>query len=143
MTTLGTTNASRTIAHQNFTTLIWSQSFLRHPRGLNISRLSASESTPVKATECALYYCINTFTSTVTNGILKETLTPVETTISPNSWILGRANPSQDITKEFPPWRLPSLSYHPRYSYPPRTDLTLNNQFNLSQSAISSISSYV
>lgn len=143
LTSLGTTNASLTLAHHNLTTLIWSQTFLRQPPGTNTTLLSLQNPSAVTATECALYYCISSFTSTVINSLLDETIHPLDTVISPSSFRLLPPNPSfPDTTDLLPPSRQSSLSYHPRFSFPRRTDLTLNEKFNLSQSAINSISSF-
>ncbi|KAK4450892.1 hypothetical protein QBC34DRAFT_60414 [Podospora aff. communis PSN243] len=141
----GTTNASRSLAFDNITTLIWSQSILRHPPSTNITTLPLTTGNPgVFAQECVLYYCVNTYTSTVADGILFKNITPSadHATRDPSSWALFSSFPDQP-PPELPPARELDISYHPRFSSPSRTDLSFGGGYNISQAAINSISSFV
>lgn len=143
----GTTNATRSLAFNNITTLIWSQTVLRHPASTNITTLPLTLANPsVFAKECALYYCVNTYNSTVAGGVLSETIvpSPEHAARDPASWSLRPLNPSQ-APPEFSPSRQLDISYHPRFSFVPRTDLSFagGGGYNISQPAINSISSMV
>ncbi|KAK0639797.1 hypothetical protein B0T16DRAFT_337422 [Cercophora newfieldiana] len=147
MTLRGTTNASRSLAFGNITTLIWSQTMLRHPASTNITTLPlTSTDTGVFARECALYYCVNTYNSAVSNGVLFESISPApdQSTREASSWALVPSIPGQ-APPSFSPSRQLDISYHPRFSFPRRSDLSFagGGGFNISQTAINSISSLV
>ncbi|KAK5653985.1 hypothetical protein OQA88_7661 [Cercophora sp. LCS_1] len=132
----GTTNASRSLAFPGLETLIWSQTILRHPPSTNTTYLGSSLSA-VTATECALYYCVKTYNTTVTNGILTSSASPMKVDRDPSSWELRSFSNSPAPT--LPATRQKDISYHPRFSFPLRTDLSLGG-YNISQAAVNSIS---
>lgn len=148
MTLRGTTNATRSIAFSNITTLIWSQTILRHPASTNITILPLTSADPgVFARECILYYCVNNYNSTVSNGVLSETISPSpdHAARDPSSWALLPSIPNQ-APPAFSPSRQLDISYHPRFSFPRRSDLSFagpGGGYNISQNAINSISSMV
>jgi len=151
MTFYGTGNASDTTSFRQLQgktdTLIWSTSLLK----------TRSSSPPLiwpdsnlEAIECALYYCVNHYQSAVLDGVLQEVVTPVQGAArSPLSW---------DPIK-YPYWwsdqgnsplndtMLDSIGFDRRFSIIGRSDLALvsgsdDGQFNLSQTAVDSISSF-
>jgi hypothetical protein len=82
MTSFGTANASKTSSMQHLDdTLIWAISFLRAPAG------SEWPDEKPEAVECALYYCLNEFRTTVNSSVVEEATTPVpDWRRSPDSW---------------------------------------------------------
>lgn len=135
----GTTNSSRSLAFPHLSTLIWSQTILRHPPSTNTTYLGSSLS-PVTATECALHYCVKSYNVTVTNGILTSSASTTDLSRDPSSWKLQGVlnNPPPTL----PATRQDDISYHPRFSYPPRTDLSIGG-YNVSQAAVNSISQMI
>ncbi|KAL1623316.1 hypothetical protein SLS56_008316 [Neofusicoccum ribis] len=143
MTTYGTGNASKTVSMQDLDTLIWSLGILKvSPNPTNDT--AEWPDLPVSATECALYYCINRYDTTVRNGTLHETATPVaDAKRAVDSW--------QPV--DFPEsWRalnntmLASIEFDEYFSCIERSDLVLEapdgERFNVSQNAVDSISAY-
>jgi hypothetical protein len=141
LTMFGTANASKSIAFQDKDTLIWSQSLIRHrtdPTVLGINQTNPG----LEATECALFYCVKRYTSTVDNGTLSEASTVDSSAVrNPDSWSIIQDRNSEDV--DLTPSRRASLSFHPRFSYLARTDLELGVGYNISQAAVDGISSYV
>ncbi|GME48285.1 hypothetical protein BKCO1_1130001 [Neofusicoccum parvum] len=143
MTTYGTGNASKTVSMQDLDTLIWSLGILKaSPNPTNDT--AEWPYLPISATECALYYCINRYDTTVRNGTLHETATPVAgAKRAADSW--------QPV--DFPEsWRplndtmLASIEFDEYFSCIERSDLALEapdgERFNVSQNAVDSISAY-
>jgi hypothetical protein len=113
---------------------------------------------PVEALECGLYYCIETFNSTVTNGTLKEVLTQVNAQRDPGSWQFlysiangdNMTNTEQIVTNLtflgdiFPnlTFSATSIEFDNKTSWVNRTDLSLSNGFNMSKAAVDSISQF-
>ncbi|KAI0468784.1 hypothetical protein F4859DRAFT_524337 [Xylaria cf. heliscus] len=141
MTTFGTGNASRTVGIKSLDTLIWSMTMIR--AGPNPKNSSASwPDVPIAATECALFYCINSYQSAVKAGILFQEVTPVQGTRSPRSWQPLRlyVNETGLIGSEDS-----SIEFSSQFSLFKRSDLALlsnatGHMFNISQSAVDSIS---
>lgn len=140
LTMLGTTNQSRSITYQDIDTLVWSQSVIRHRT--DPSLLQTNDTSPsVEATECSLFYCVKTYTSKVRNGTLFEEATINKTAFrSPESWdiIQDPDRTPLNLTAS----RRASLAFHPRFSYLKRNDLEIGSGYNISQSAVNSISSF-
>jgi len=166
----GTANHTHSIAHKHIDTLIWSQSLFRHrgdPKSRNTRNLH-SNNTDAHAIECALFYCVKQYTSQVINGQLVQNTTTDETfTGNPTSWQLLDPNstscgdldvavPEDEAARPrvLPPARNSSICFDPRLSPRPQTDLQLSSpssssssssparSYNISQSAIDSISSF-
>lgn len=133
MSSYGTGDTSRTIALQDIDTLIWSQSVIRvYPEYSRWPNMS------IGALECGLYYCVNTFTTNVTNGVVYETQEPkTSATRQPDSW---QPYDSYTFLTEA---QMSSLQFDQCVSSVPRTDLEIGEGFNMSQTAINSISSFV
>lgn len=144
MAMLGTTNASQTLAHQDIDTFLWASTILRHPPGTNLTRIESNARSAVTATECALYLCVQSHTCSVGNGILTTSSTEIPSTVNPDSW---KFLDDRDRRTSLSPSRQRSLAFHPRFSYPARSDLSLSasaggetEAFNISQAAVSGIS---
>lgn len=134
MTSFGTGNRNETVSLRDIDTLIWAMSFLR-PHNNN-GRAWAD--VDMEAIECSLYYCVNRYAAAVENAEISELEEPVaNATRSPDSW-----KPSTDAAALDRVGWLDSLEFHPGYSSVQRSDLMLGDNFNISQSAADSISSF-
>jgi hypothetical protein len=139
MTALGTANASETISAYDLDTLIWSMSMIRvRPDATTV----VWPDLPLSAMECALFYCVNNYEFKVSNGALTVTNEQVpDVNRAANSWdVEGWGGGLNESTLE-------SIAFKEPYSSVQRTDLTLvspasRRRFNISQSAIDSISYY-
>lgn len=141
MTTLGTGNASKTISMQDLDTLIWSMSMIRvTPDPTNSS--AAWPNLPHSAMECALHYCINSYSAEVKSGILQENVTKVQDAVrARDSW--EPETSSDNVRDEISS----SIAISDHWSGTRRTDLSLispanNTRYNISQSAVHGIGSY-
>jgi len=79
MASYGTDNATATNTSRDINTLIWFISMMKvlpDPDGDDVKWPQL----PVNATECALFYCVNSYTANVTNGILHENEQPATNT---------------------------------------------------------------
>jgi len=143
MTTLGTGNTSQTVSMQAVDTLIWSTTMLRTDPDPKKPR-AVWPNIPVMATECAVFYCVKKYETAVTNGVLVEHASRVaNTTRSPNSWLPLNAGLAKGLRED----RFKTLQFDHYFSSLERSDLMLvsgasGRTFNVSQSAIDSISSF-
>lgn len=138
LATLGTANASDTVSVQDLDTLIWSMSMIRaDPYG------SAWPNMPVSAMECALFYCVNNYEITVSNGALQQS--------SEQATDFTRASDSWDVPKEYASQmtksQLNSIAFDKMFSAIPRSDLALESptngsRFSIAPVAVNSISHY-
>lgn len=141
MTTLGTGNASKTVSMQDLDTLIWAMSMIRVTQDPTNSS-AAWPDLPHSAMECALHYCINSYSAEVKGGILQENATKVEDAVrAPDSWEPQAfySNVSDEVRS--------SIAFSNYWSAIIRTDLSLispanNTRYNISQSAVDGIGSY-
>lgn len=143
MTALGTDNVSDTMTAQETDTLIWSMSMIRvEPDPTNGS--TQWPDLPVSAMECALFYCVNNYEATVSNGTLRETGKQVmDATRVQTSWELTDDYELNLMNESL----INSIAFHKYFSAFSRTDLMLHspttgNSFNISKDAVDSISSY-
>lgn len=148
MTTFGTPNPSDTNSFRDIDSLIWSTSiFKTHP---NVSNPSAVwPNFPLEATECGIYYCVNSYKSSVQNAVLYEETTRVISAFrNPESWrILNSSFVSIRNTTEL---QKANIAFDNMTSTAARSDLQLlvppssgrPAAYNLSQNAVDSISSY-
>ncbi|KAL1392686.1 hypothetical protein HDK64DRAFT_251005 [Phyllosticta capitalensis] len=131
MVSLGTTNRSQSVSFQDLDTMLYSMSFIRVPNGMNVTENFPNVS--VDATECALYYCVNEYSSHAVNGTLQESVREVSHDQTADSW--------QAVNQSISP------SYHPtslmQSIYFPRTDLELVGSYRMSQEAINGIGSLI
>ena len=126
MTAWSTSNPASTVTFQSLNELLWSMSFI------NVTGQWSNDS--IQATECALYYCVNVYSTTVSNGTLSETASPQPSaTRSLKSWQPGVGTywSSHD-----------PLTFDPMNSTINRTDLMIGDGFNVSQTAIDGIGSF-
>jgi hypothetical protein len=143
MTTFGTGNTSQTVSMQAVDTLIWSTTMLRANPDPKKPR-AVWPNIPVMATECAVFYCVKKYETAVRNGVLIENSTPVaNTTRSPNSWLPLNVGLAKGLRED----RFKTLQFDHYFSSLKRSDLMLvsgasGRTFNVSQSAIDSISSF-
>lgn len=139
MTAFGTSNATESLSFASHDTLIWSmtminvtsngQPFSRHARPVNVS-----------ATECGLWYCVNAYSSAIKNGNLTEIVRPGPSKRNVDSWRpTGNFYRNEIAT---PPPNMINY-YGNNSSSVERTDLQLDEGFNISQAAIYSISKLI
>lgn len=143
MTTLGTTNASRTLSMGDLDTLIWAQSSIIVDADPDGNETRKWPDFDVKASECALYYCVRKYNATSRGGLMHLTSTIQEDDRRlADSWQFTQhpsiaANLSKSVAD--------SVAYHPFDSLMTRSDLQLGRQgssstWNISQTAIDGIS---
>ncbi|KAF7190465.1 hypothetical protein HII31_08179 [Pseudocercospora fuligena] len=138
MTTFGTGNPAKTASMREIDTLIWSMSMIR------VANQDAEKNWPSAAplaNECALYYCVKQYNTTVTNGTINQMSTiRADATRSKTSWQVLDLSPYPDTTLTSSDRE--SLEFDSEQSAIQRTDLTLGENYNISQSSIDSISQY-
>lgn len=140
MTTLGTGNASKTVSMQDLDTLIWAMSMIRVTEDKTNSS-AAWPDLPHSAMECALHYCVNSYSAAVKDGILQENATKVvDATRASDSWQPQSSEPLRNEISS-------SIAFDAYWSGFIRTDLTLvspanNTRYNISQAAVNGIGSY-
>ncbi|KAI8219217.1 hypothetical protein K4K53_008408 [Colletotrichum sp. SAR 10_77] len=150
-----------TIAMKDIDTLLWSMSIIY----ADISALKAAKAlystnespevtwptVPLKALECALYYCGKFVNSTVLKGRLKENITDVAGKRDKYSWASSNQfiDDSSDLLPEYraPPDEIRSLEFHKLWSvarYQPLT-IILNSkeQVTIQANSIKSIGAYI
>jgi hypothetical protein len=152
MTTYGTGNPKKTNRFQNMDTLIWSMSILKQKR---TSKLWPEE-TP-EALECALYYCVNRYSTSVVGGVVQEKVDRVdEAKRFEGSWKWSDPSGTVKLFQKHAnttffasPDEEKSIEFSPRTSFVQRTDLSLRLQsrigmkeFNVSQAAVDGVSSF-
>lgn len=136
MTALGVANASESLTFQDRDTLIWAFSMLR----VNVQKpdRKAWPDIDVDANECALWYCVQEYRSSVVNGNLSELVTSAPSQRNPKSWqVLVKESPSFTDS-----WKN-SLEHSNLRAAAVTTDLQLGTGFNASASAVFSISSTI
>ncbi|KAF8856580.1 hypothetical protein BDZ45DRAFT_727386 [Acephala macrosclerotiorum] len=129
-----TTNRSNTTAFKDNELLLYSLTVIKY-----LTEGGPIPGVPMIAIECSLAYCVNNYTSEMSNGTLSETAKPLPSIVIPPSW-------EQQEESWGPLGTLGSLetSYVeilPNASTATLPDLQLGNQFNISQAAINSIAS--
>ena len=149
MSAYGSGNENKSVSFTSHDTLIWSMTMInttiKDPKTLAADYF---------AIECGLWYCVNSYKSVVKDGRLTELVEPARSTREPDSWrpflpdlSWDVADPSYAFSKSInlfdnstvsQPFK--GLSRFDSYSYVRRTDLQLGEGFNLSQSAIYSVS---
>lgn len=138
MVARGTSNVSQTLSFTSLDALIWSMTMMNFTSADPFINETVSS-----AIECALWYCINSYKSTVKNGNIIEIIQPAPSKKEINSWRPFRKNehdsgvmitPQQSGDVLWQKYNDSRLRFTPR-----RTDLQLEAGFNLSQGAVLSI----
>lgn len=134
MTAFGTSNLTESISFASHDTLIWSMTMMNFTGDDQPSSIDPPPVT-VSAIECGLWYCVNAYTPAVKNGNLTEIVRPSPSKRNVDSWqpITGSLN-DHGITTP------PPINYDGITSSVERTDLQLDEGFNISQAAVYSIS---
>ena len=88
------------------------------------------------ATECALWYCVKEYQSSVQNGTVFESAETVAATPAADSWQLLEGQPRPDETDAIGQALDPVLRAN-------HTDLMIGDGFNVSQSAVASIKHFL
>lgn len=163
LTSYGTGNPNKTNSMKDINTLIWSMSVI-HPdvEALNKSGLTPGDDgdtdgaiqlwpdIPLKATECALYYCVKTVNARVEGNQLIETITQAEgAELDPESWQRsdeptdgGEANiPPEDEknSMEFNLWYSVADYSELRFEFP---DNKTEQYYRVSEKSVKSISNH-
>ncbi|KAI1875462.1 hypothetical protein JX265_004520 [Neoarthrinium moseri] len=149
MTAFGTSDPSQTYMMPDVDTLIWAMSILK----LHDLRLSDEPvdwpSLPIEAVECGLYYCVNQYQPSISDGKLREDVRSLPAFRDNESWQL--LDPTLNYTTlDVTPSQVSSLSFNNTVVYLDHSDLRLhvagengqNIYFNVSQNAVNSISSF-
>lgn len=174
MTAYGTGNPNRTNSFKDVDTLIWSMSVIHidekererlsdewenpHELGEVVDWLKENPwnywpNNPVRASECAVYYCVKEIESRFEGNVLNETWKEGENVIrTPDSFTPTFQD--EDIEEWYAPDNIPdsygSLEFHDRYSAIPVEPLTLNytnatgstSSYIVSEYAVKSISAF-
>lgn len=166
MTAWGTSNVTQTISFTSFDTLIWSMTIMNlttrdWPMGsdtvsamlnqLNVTKREEPwiNNNKISAIECGLWYCVNSYQSTVRNGILSEIVQPTGSKRDPGSWLPIRSDSANGGFKRIIPPRYPHDTPLIRGKNQlaqmanlmganlivRRTDLQIGEGFNVSQAA--------
>lgn len=133
MTAYGTGNLTESISFGSHDTLIWSMTMMNFTGDHSV----AVDSPPVKvsAIECGLWYCVNAYTTAIKNGNLTEIVRPGLSKRNMDSW-QPTGNSFRNILITPPP---KTINYDLTSSVQ-RTDLQLDESFNVSQAAVYGIS---
>lgn len=152
MTTFGTSNPNDTNSFGDSDSLIWSMSIFKiHPNASNASAVWPDFA--VEATECGIYYCVNSYKSSVQNAVLyEETTRRTSAFRNPESWQFLYVYPNEAISSisDMTEAQNASIAFDNITSAANRSDLQLlvpsssgkPTAYNLSQSAVHSISAY-
>lgn len=134
MTAYGTSNQSQSITFSSRDTLLWSMAMIK------VTDPEAKwPSSPVTASECGLWYCVNDYHASVEKGELIEMTSSAPSRRSPESWQLLAEQPQYTVPQKYRRPPPDTLNYYTDSASLLRTDLQLGANFNLSQSAVYSI----
>lgn len=134
MTAYGTGDSTESISFASLDTLIWSMTMMNFTGNHSIS----NDDPPinVSAIECGLWYCVNSYTPAIKNGNLTETVRRSPSKRNKSSW-----QPMRILNGEVfhtPPPN--TINYDGISSSVRRSDLQLDQDFNISQVAVYGIS---
>lgn len=161
MAGLGSVDRNESVSFTSFDTLIWSMTMMNVTKK---EKPTGDFSVSVSATECGLWYCVNSYQAAVKNGKFIETIRPAPSKKNPDSWLPitnnGTASvvaPLEFVFDERPPvesilnntafdgYQSPAhkgpLDVPETIELDVRTDLQLGEGFNVSQAAILTIAS--
>lgn len=141
LTSLGTGNRSETVSMSDVDTLIWSMTMLR-VRPEDQDESSKWPEVSLDATECALYYCVKRYESSITSNDLNSTSTVVTSASrDPESW-QPVASSVEQYQANLTASDVDSLAFDASLSAVERTDLRLGQGYNISQAAVNGLSSF-
>ncbi|KAM5346532.1 hypothetical protein ACJ41O_009537 [Fusarium nematophilum] len=149
MTMRGTSDPNKTVAMDDVDTLIWSQTVIKVDADPESKTNKMWPEFEVQASECALYYCVKSYTAESKDGLISMTSRELkdEQQRNPDSWAsLDRNLQRSDGVAEDV---LRSLAYHPKEAIITRSDLQLHHDganktgWNVSQEAVYGISYYM
>ena len=143
MTVYGTANRTLSVSFHSFDTLIWSMTIMNYTM-----KEEQATSGNFSAMECALWFCVNSYKSAVTNGTLTEIIQPVLSKRNIDSWQPLKSN-SKDSEVYVGIFAVPPEFTHATTEFNitednfmsdrRRTELQLGDGFNVSQGAFYSI----
>ncbi|RSM03291.1 hypothetical protein CDV31_010567 [Fusarium ambrosium] len=148
MTMSGTADPNKTVAMSDIDTLIWAQTIIKVAIKPDPDSNDTWPSFGVRASECALYYCVRRYENAKYNNsrmsFTSEKLKAVER--DPESWasLTSLLQASDGLSDKV----LKSLAYHPHDSFIQRSDLRLRSAdgtrgWNVSDTAVYGISYYM
>lgn len=149
-TTFGTGNPSMTNSMKDVDTLIWSMSFIDVDLEQTQWDSPRWPDVPVRATECALYYCVKSIDVKVESNSLQENATEeTDAKRDPSSWNATEIGSYAAIHEMPPQSELESLEFNKYSTDFPRTDLKLyypNNRimpnYTIDDSTVWSVSAF-
>lgn len=152
MTSFGSGDPNKTNRMQELDTLIWATSMI-YLDPIELRYTSAKwPDAPIRASECAIYYCAQSINSRVDGNAIYENATQdLQVKRDPNSWQpVFTPIDEKYVPENIPPGnKMSSLEWNERYSAMERKDLVLHNpenssspKYTLTESAVKSISSY-
>ncbi|KAF5012927.1 hypothetical protein FDECE_1038 [Fusarium decemcellulare] len=127
LTMFGTGDPKRTVAMKKIETLIWAQSIITVDAKYE-AKTFQWPGPKVTAQECALYYCVMSYTSSVRNATLEENSSEVERYKRiPDSWQIHPAFLPAFEAAKLPEWTKDYLAYDPWLLSMMRFDLALGD----------------
>lgn len=135
MSSFGTGDPAKTNRMQEINTLIWSMSTIYADEESPISISFSWPDMPLRATECALYYCIKTVETKVDNNVIRETTTEETAAVrDPESWEIMLSTLMNHAPESIPPENASAtLEFNEYYSIVRREDLVLHFPDNPSE----------
>lgn len=138
LTSFGTGDPMETSSMQDIDTLIWSMSIIRfHERSYSVDTPNYKYHWPditLRATECALYYCVKTMQPRVTGNVIHgNAIEATDAVRDPDSWTIGTPGGLESI---YAPENIPpengtaTLEYDKLYSWVTRSNLELHSAFS-------------
>ena len=143
MTAYGTRNRNNTVSFTSFDSLLWSMTMLNLTMEEDPPDSGNIWASNFSATECALWFCVNSYQSAVKNGNVTEIIQPAPSKKEIDSWRPFRKGEldtgvvivSERTSNSF----IRNAQDSQTWSMPRRTDLQLGAGFNISQGAFVSI----
>ncbi|KAI9369045.1 hypothetical protein BJX61DRAFT_180831 [Aspergillus egyptiacus] len=147
MSSFGTGDHAKTNRMQEIDTLVWSMSIIYADAERPLSSSFLWPDMPMRATECALYYCIKTIESKVDDNVIHESSTEETDAVrDPDSWGIMLD------TLDYAPQSIPpentsaTLEFNEYYSRVRRNDLVLrfaDTRYSIADYTIWSVSQYI
>ncbi|RMJ27784.1 hypothetical protein PHISP_01357 [Aspergillus sp. HF37] len=134
-TSFGTGDPMKTNSMQDIDTLIWSMSMIHFEENTQYDQTWPD--IPLRATECALYYCVKTMNPSVSGNIIHDNASEATDALrDPDSWT---TSPREFMKEVYAPENIPpdngnaTLEYDKRYSSAKRDNLVLHFPNNSSK----------